>query len=114
MLAEIQGDAVELQPWDSAGIGLMSKLQGVAASLTADRVQDLAIAVMDRYSRLSISGDGRVVLPPHLTHQLAPAGGEVVRIVVRGGRLWLWPETSWATGRSSRQRELDELMGLGA
>ncbi len=110
VLAEIQGEAVELRPWAGAGDELVRELQAVAASLSADRLQDLAIAAMDRYARLTIGADGRTVLPTHLSHHLAASETEVVRIVVRGGRIWLWSEANWRKERERRYLELDALL----
>lgn len=110
VLSEIQGDAVELQPWNEAGIELVQRLEGVVASLSAEALQKLVIATMDRYSRLSVGSDGRLVLPAHLAHHLTASDAAAVRIVVRGNRLWLWSEAGWSKGRQSRYHDLDALL----
>ena len=110
VLAEIQEEAVELQPWREAGAELVARLEEIAQSLSAERRQDLVIATMDRYSRLSVGADGRLVLPAHLAHHLAVGATEVVRIVVRCNRLWLWSEASWRRERQSRNTDLDALL----
>jgi DNA-binding transcriptional regulator/RsmH inhibitor MraZ len=110
VLAEIQGDAVELRPWGEVGNQLVNKLETAATALTADRLQDLVIATMDRYARLSVGGDGRTVLPSHLAHHLVPRESDMIRVVVRGGRIWLWSEANWAKKRQDRHLDLDRLL----
>ena len=109
-LVEIQGDAVELRPWSEAGAELVARLEEIAQSLSAERLQELVIAAMDRYARLSVGADGRMVLPAHLAHHLDATAGEVVRIVVSDGRIWLWSEASWRKDRQSRYLNLDKLL----
>ena len=110
VLAEIKGDAIELRPWEDAGTALVRRLEEVAETLTGTRRQDLAIATMDRFARLSIGSDGRTVLPAHLSHHLGVHLSNAIRIVVREGAIWLWSEAGWTSSRRGRFLDMDKLL----
>ena len=102
---------VELKPWSRDGAELRDRLEKLAAHLGSDDRRELAIAAMDRYARLNLGADARMVLPVHLARHLTADETDVVRIVVHTDRLWLWSEMHWRRGRQKRNDRLDALLG---
>ncbi|WP_076442881.1 hypothetical protein [Bosea sp. TND4EK4] len=62
----------------------------------------LALAAMDRFLRVSMEDVGRTVLPPTLASLLEAEASGCVRVVMRDGRLRLWSERRWEIERTRR------------
>lgn len=105
LLAKLEpGNSAKLEPWDPAGVAVMRGLETLLASEgDADRAE-LALVAMDRYLRVSLDPDGRILLPANLAHHIHAIGHDAVRIIVRRGDLQLWSEIAWQANRSSRLR----------
>ncbi|MBB6254841.1 division/cell wall cluster transcriptional repressor MraZ [Nitrospirillum iridis] len=61
---------------------------------------------MDRYLRLTLDADGRIVLPANLLSHLQAIDASAVRLVARDGRLWLWSEEHWQARQMGRFQDL--------
>jgi len=96
-----QGRA-ELFAWTSRGAQALTDVaQRVEAAPPEDR-DELAIAAMDRYIRLTVEPPARLALPFNLATHLDAAEGRVVRVIARSDRLWLWSERHWQARRMDR------------
>lgn len=113
VLGVLADRSIEFVPWLHRGDQLMARLEDAAKAMPIEQAQELAIAAMGRYARLSIGADGRVVLPGHLCHYLSPSGEAVIRIVVQQDRMTLWSETRWQEGQTARNAFIDGLLDRG-
>lgn len=96
------GRRAELLPWASKGEAALAALRlAIEAADEKDRDQ-LALAAMDRFVRLSMEDVGRTILPPALASLLEAEATGCVRIVMCDGRLWLWSERRWEADRARR------------
>jgi DNA-binding transcriptional regulator/RsmH inhibitor MraZ len=106
-LAVVEAESVvELRSWDSAGREAMDAIQRILGEASEAERGELAIAAMDRYSRLSFDSAGRAVLPTCLVAHLEAAKTGMIRVVLRDQRLWLWSERKWCDQRSARTSAL--------
>lgn len=96
------GRRAELLPWDPAGKNMIEELRSVIEEAEDSERDDLTLAAMDRFSRLSLDATGRTILPAPLASHLDTEIDRMVRVVVRGPRLWLWSERRWEAGRAGR------------
>lgn len=109
------GRRAELLPWDLSGQGVIEQLRAVIEKADRSERDELTLAAMDRFSRLSLDAAGRTILPAPLASHLDTQIDQLVRVVVQGPRLWLWSERRWEAGRARRiaslanaQRELGQ------
>ncbi|MDX8449627.1 hypothetical protein [Mesorhizobium captivum] len=86
----------------------MERLKRMLSGTAEPNQGELAIAAMDRYLRLSIDGTGRAVIPAALVSHLEADDCELIRVVLRNGKLWLWSERFWQAQRRKRMQLLDE------
>jgi DNA-binding transcriptional regulator/RsmH inhibitor MraZ len=93
---------VELLPWEPNGVTAMASVKRLLQDAEESERGELALAAMDRYVRLTMDGTGRAVLPGSLVAHLDAAETEIVRMVMRDGRLWLWSEKYWQAQRGQR------------
>jgi DNA-binding transcriptional regulator/RsmH inhibitor MraZ len=97
----------ELIAWSDHGSRLIAEVIDRVRAAPAEARGDLAVAAMDRYMRLAVEPPARVALNATLAAHLDPTGRNVIRVVVSGGRLWLWNEAEWQGRRSERHASLD-------
>lgn len=98
----------ELLAWEPDGALQMERLKRMLSGTAEPNQGELAIAAMDRYLRLSIDGTGRAVIPAALVSHLEADDCELIRVVLRNGKLWLWSERFWQAQRRKRMQLLDE------
>ena len=96
------GRRAELLPWDPIGHQTITQVRAVIDAAEGAERDDLALAAMDRFLRLSLDETGRTTLPAPLASLLDTEIDQRVRVVVRGPRLWLWSERRWEAGRAAR------------
>lgn len=96
------GRRAELLPWDPTGQQAIERVRAAIDAAEAPERDDLALAAMDRFVRLSLDDAGRTTLPAPLASHLDTEVDQRVRVVVRGPRLWLWSERRWEAGRAAR------------
>ena len=112
VLGVVEADgSVELLPWAQHGDAALDDVRR-ALKAAKPAIRDLvALAAMDRYVRLSLDAESRLVLPSPLIAHLGGEGTAMVRVVMRDGRLWLWSEPRWLSERADRIAALTELAG---
>jgi DNA-binding transcriptional regulator/RsmH inhibitor MraZ len=98
----------ELFPWNPNGIAAMAYVERLLQAAAESERGELAIAAMDRYARLTMDGTSRAVLPAPLVAHLDAAESDILRVVMRDGRLWLWSERYWQAQRGQRVASLVE------
>lgn len=106
----------ELLPWEPNGVTAMADVDRMLQAAEESERGELALAAMDRFVRLTMDGTGRAVLPGSLVAHLDAAETDVVRVVMRDGRLWLWSEKWWQTQRGQRIALLikkDDVLAVG-
>lgn len=96
------GRRAELLPWDPSGQSVIEQLRVVIEKAGTSERDELTLAAMDRFSRLSLDAAGRTILPAPLASHLDTEIDHLVRVVVQGPRLWLWSERRWEAGRAGR------------
>lgn len=96
-----QGRA-ELAPWAARGTQAVADVSQRLAAAPPEHRDEIAIAAMDRYMRMAVEPPARVALHPNLAAHLDAEEGDVVRVIVRAGRLWLWSERQWQARRMDR------------
>lgn len=103
LLAVIEPDhCAELLPWTPHGEAMLAEVRSaIETAEDADKDQ-LTLAAMDRYLRLSVDQAGRSTLPGPLASFLGAHVVGAVRLVMRDHRLWLWSERRWDTDRAER------------
>lgn len=110
LLAIIEADRhAELVPWEQRGEIAISEIRRAIDAVEEHHKDELALAAMDRFVRLSVDSAGRTVLPGSLASHLDAEASASVRIVMRGARLWLWSERRWQAQRPRRIRMLENL-----
>ena len=92
----------ELLAWSPSGERIRAVIADRLKDAPPNERGEMAIAAMDRYVRMSVEQPARIVLGAILTASLDPGGRGAVRVVVRSGRLWLWSEANWQSGRADR------------
>lgn len=97
----------ELLAWEPDGAAQMERLKQMLIDTAEPNRGELAIAAMDRYLRLTIDGTGRAVIPAVLVSHLEADDNDLIRVVLRNGRLWLWSERFWQAERTKRLQLLD-------
>lgn len=103
LLAVIEPDhCAELMPWAPHGESMLAEVKGAIETADEADKDQLALAAMDRYLRLSVDQAGRTTLPGPLASFLSAHIIGTVRLVMRDHRLWLWSERSWDKARAER------------
>lgn len=103
------GRRAEIQPWEKAGTEKLAEVRDMIDAAEESEKDEIALAAMDRYLRLSLDEAGRTILPACLASHLDAEFDRKVRIVVQSGRLWLWSERRWDAGRSRRIAVLSQI-----
>jgi len=96
-----QGRA-ELAPWAAHGVQAVADVSQRLEAAPREQRGEIAIAAMDRYMRIAVEPPARFALHPNLAAHLDAEEGDVVRVVVRADRLWLWSERQWQARRKDR------------
>lgn len=103
LLAVIElGRRAELLPWEPRGETAIAEVKQAIDVADEQDKDELALAAMDRFVRLSVDAAGRTVLPGPLASHLDAEASTCVRVVMRDARLWLWSERRWKAERASR------------
>lgn len=102
---EPQGNA-SLEPWEPSGDKALGEVEKMLAREPQDSRAELALLAMDRYLRVTLDPDGRMLLPANLAYHVGAIRQDAVRVIVVDGRLQLWSEVAWQEARSSRLQTL--------
>jgi|GEM_PF-4407044 len=106
-----KGGFAEIFAWHLHGETVMADLAGLLTIVDKSERGELALAAMDRYVKLTLDPDGRMVLPANLISDLDATVSQCVRVVARDSRLWLWSERRWQAERASRDAYLSARLG---
>ncbi|MBS1181950.1 MAG: hypothetical protein H6Q99_1830 [Proteobacteria bacterium] len=103
LLATIEPDhCAELLPWMPHGETMLAEVRSAIETAEETDKDQLTLAAMDRYLRLSVDQAGRSSLPGPLASFLDAHIVGSVRLVMRDDRLWLWSERRWDKDRTKR------------
>lgn len=70
----------------------------------------VALATLDRFQLVPVTGEARLVLSLALRAHLHAIDNSVVRLVVQERRLTLWSERAWRARRASRLALISDLV----
>ncbi|WP_095203799.1 hypothetical protein [Mesorhizobium carmichaelinearum] len=103
LLAVVEAGArAEILPWVPHGERAITDLQSMIDMAEERDKDELALAAMDRFFRMSIDAAGRTILPSPLASYLDAETAGCVRVVMRNSRLWFWSERTWQAERAKR------------
>ena len=104
VLASIDPEGgVEILPWEKLGEGLIQNEMERLNALDEPAKGTLAVALADKYFRLSLEEPARIGLTAGLRSFLGAHGDQPVRLVCLHQQLWLWNEKFWQRGRGERE-----------
>lgn len=100
------GRSAELILWRGQGEGLIAGYREQLTHLPDTARDQAALALMDRFMKLSFEEPGRIGVPANLTSFLHAGESQQIRIVTADNRLWLWSEQAWQLQRAARLQSL--------
>lgn len=108
-LAILRGDrSVEVVDWKGHGERVVASVSERYRHLPEGERSRFALAVMDRFARLTREKSGRLTLPGVLIAQLDRSKRNAVRVVVWDKGLFLWDDGVWEDTKADRLRLLEE------
>lgn len=107
LLGTIAADgAIRVDPWEEYGERTKRLAVERYELLPGDQKQAFALALMDRFVRLTGERGGRLTLPFVVRTHVDPEKLNVCRVVVRDGSLFLSEERAWQSHRLERIKAL--------
>lgn len=87
---------------DTDGAVILNEVRRTIALSAIGARSDLVLAAMSKYVRISVEKSGRFVMPSGLALHLAADTSTAIRVLTRGGQLFLWRERAWLDAQNRR------------